>query len=69
MRHQIDILNNGLNNSPILSHNRDILTNRLRDATFLTDCTQRRPVRRRDGALVALSGARWREPAGTAGPR
>jgi hypothetical protein len=34
---QIDILNNVLNNSPILSNNSDILTNLLRDANLITD--------------------------------
>ena len=33
----IDILNNVLNRSPILSNNRDILTNLLRDAEIITD--------------------------------
>jgi hypothetical protein len=33
----IDILNNLLRNSPILSNNSDILTNLLRDADILTD--------------------------------
>lgn len=34
---QVDILNNVLNNSPILSNNSDILTNLLRDANLITD--------------------------------
>ena len=57
MRHQIDILNNGLNNSPILSHNRDILTNRLRDATFLTD--NQVVVGARSGGQFGAVTGRW----------
>jgi len=34
---QIDILDNVLNNSPILSNNSQILTNLLRDANLITD--------------------------------
>lgn len=33
---EVDILNNVLNNSPILSNNSDILTNLLREANILT---------------------------------
>jgi hypothetical protein len=34
---QVEILNNVLNNSPILSNNSEILTNLLRDADILND--------------------------------